>query len=106
MVEVYASWCGHCKDFVPKYNEIGQKLFDNSPRYFVAKIDGSKYPEIRKRYEVSGFPHFIFFKRGKAFEYSGDRNVRSIVEFIKKNGPETVQKLDCGMLIEQKRRQN
>lgn len=59
-----------------------------------------------KRYEVSGFPHFIFFKRGKAFEYSGDRNVRSIVEFIKKNGPETVQKLDCGMLIEQKRRQN
>jgi len=24
MVEVYASWCGHCKDFIPKYNEIGQ----------------------------------------------------------------------------------
>lgn len=24
MVEIYAPWCGHCKDFVDKYNEVGQ----------------------------------------------------------------------------------
>jgi len=69
MVEVYAPWCGHCKDFVEKYNEVGQRLFDSSPRYFVAKIDGSKYPEIGKRYEIKGFPALIFFKRGKPVHY-------------------------------------
>jgi thiol-disulfide isomerase/thioredoxin len=66
MVEIYAPSCGHCKDFKDKYDEIGQKLFDNSPRYFAAKIDGHKYKEIYNRFNPPGYPHFVFFKRGRA----------------------------------------
>jgi protein disulfide-isomerase len=104
MVEIYAPWCGHCKDFAEKWQEIGQRLFDSSPRYFVAKIDGYKFNEIFRRYDSPGYPHLIFFKRGKAMVYEGKREIRPIVDFVKKHGPDTVQYLDCGQLIEQKRR--
>jgi thiol-disulfide isomerase/thioredoxin len=49
-VNIYAPWCGHCKDFASKYDEIGQALFDNSPRYFAAKLDGHAYKEIFQRF--------------------------------------------------------
>jgi protein disulfide-isomerase-like protein len=96
MVEIYAPWCGHCKAFIDKYNDVGQQLFDSAPRYFVAKIDGHKYPEIAKRYEINGYPALIFFKRGKPVTYDGEMKAKLIVDYVKKHGPENVQLLDCG----------
>ena len=100
MVQFYAPWCGHCKDWKKDYDEIGQILFDSSPRYFAAKIDGYKYKEIYKRYDLEGYPSHVFFKRGKPIKFEGKREIRPVVDFIKKFAPDTVQKLECGQLIE------
>jgi len=105
LVEIYAPWCGHCKDFKDAYDEVGQQLFDSSPRYFVAKLDGHKYKEIYKRFDAPGYPYFVFYKKGKAQPYDGKRKTKAMVEFVKKHGPDTVQRLNCGQLIEQKRRE-
>jgi thiol-disulfide isomerase/thioredoxin len=106
MVNIYAPWCNHCQDFAPIYDEAGQRLFDSVPRYFLAKIDGSKYPELKNRFEIPGYPTLFHFKRGRPHKYDGQMTVKGIVDYIKKHSPETVQKLGCGQLAEQKRREN
>lgn len=73
-------------------------LFDSIPRYFLAKINGDMYSEIRTRFEVKSYPTLIFFKRGSPTEFTGTRSTRGIVDYIRKNGPDTVQKLGCGQL--------
>jgi len=35
IVTFYASWCGHCKTFVPKFEEAAEKLKSNPNIEFV-----------------------------------------------------------------------
>lgn len=65
-------------------------LYDGNPRYFLAKIDGSKYPEIRERFEVPGFPTLIFFKKGVPQPFDQDRTARSVAKFVRREGPDKV----------------
>lgn len=95
MVEFYAPWCGHCQEFDPIYQEAAQTLYDGNPRYFLAKIDGSRYPEIKERYEVPGFPTLIFFKGGAPVPYPGERRARALAKWVRKEGPDRVAAVTC-----------
>jgi len=70
-------------------------LYDGNPRYFLAKIDGSRYPEIKERYEVPGFPTLLFFKAGAPMAYTGERRARAIAKWVRKEGPDRVAAVSC-----------
>ena len=50
LLEVYASWCGHCQAFEPEYEKLGEKVvqegFENI--LTIAKMDGTAngHPQI------------------------------------------------------------
>jgi hypothetical protein len=37
---------------------------------------------LKDRFTITGYPSFIFFREGKMIEYSGGRDVESIIKFI------------------------
>jgi protein disulfide-isomerase A1 len=41
LLEVYAPWCGHCRDMEHEYNHLAELLRD-IPSIVIAKIDGTK----------------------------------------------------------------
>ncbi|XP_019731099.1 protein disulfide-isomerase A4 isoform X1 [Hippocampus comes] len=79
LIEFYAPWCGHCKQFAPEYEMIAQTLKENDPPIPVAKVDATEAKDLGSRFEVSGYPTIKILKRGQPVDYDGDRTQKAIV---------------------------
>ena len=86
LVEFYAPWCGHCKALAPKYEELGALYQDYADKVVVAKVDATAndVPD-----EIQGFPTIRLFPKGakeQPVDYSGDRTVKDLADFIRDSG--------------------
>ncbi|KAJ8376556.1 hypothetical protein SKAU_G00071360 [Synaphobranchus kaupii] len=83
LVEFYAPWCGHCKQFAPVYENIAETLKDNDPPIPVAKVDATKSSALGSRFDVSGYPTIKIIKKGEPLDYDGSRTEEAIVSRVK-----------------------
>ncbi|CAD5214912.1 unnamed protein product [Bursaphelenchus okinawaensis] len=86
LVEFYAPWCGHCKKFEPKYNEIARKL-KNDKALVLAKFDATAN-DPHEDFKVEGFPTIYFAPGGlksKPIKYTGNRDEKDLLSFMKKH---------------------
>merc|ERR1711912_109520 len=58
LVEFYANWCGHCKQFAPAYEKVAKNL-NNIIK--VAAVDADKAGEVVQQNGVQGFPTVKLF---------------------------------------------
>ncbi|XP_029445335.1 protein disulfide-isomerase A4 [Rhinatrema bivittatum] len=83
LLEFYAPWCEHCKQFAPEYENIAKTLKENDPPIPVAKIDAVTAPDLVRRFDVSGYPTIKILKKGQAIDYDGLRSEEGIVEKVR-----------------------
>ena len=84
MVEFYAPWCGHCMQLKPTYKKLAAE-FDDVATVKVAAMDATAH-DPPKDFEVQGYPTIYFVpKGGKPVSYDGERDLDSMVEYIKGN---------------------
>lgn len=55
--------CGHCKQFTPVYEEIGD-AFANVGDVVIAKVDADGERDLGSRFGITGFPTLKFFPKG------------------------------------------
>ncbi|CAI5776210.1 protein disulfide-isomerase A4 [Podarcis lilfordi] len=92
LLEFYAPWCGHCKQFAPEYEKIAQALKENDPPIPVAKIDATAASTVSGRFDVSGYPTIKILKKGQPVDYEGSRTEAGIVDYmIEQAGPPSKQ---------------
>merc|ERR1712154_41275 len=81
LVEFYAPWCGHCKQLVPIWDELGEKYKDHET-IVIAKMDSiaNEVEEVK----VQGFPTIKLFKKGtnEIVDYNGDRTEEGFSKFL------------------------
>jgi protein disulfide-isomerase A1 len=95
LLEVYAPWCGHCKNLAPIYKEAAAAL-KSVETLVVANMDGTANEFFFEGIEVKGYPTLAFFpasldgskKAGKYYDgASGD--AASIAAWLSKNAAHT-----------------
>ena len=82
IVEFYAPWCGHCKNLEPIWEQLGEHYASSG--VLVAKLDSTT--NDNPAVVVSGYPTIYLFVPGWApIEYSGARDLESLINFIDQN---------------------
>lgn len=61
VVDVYATWCGPCRQMMPIFEELSKEL---SSQYKFTKLNIDEDREIAIQYSVSSIPTLLFFKKG------------------------------------------
>lgn len=64
VVDFYASWCGPCMLFKPKFARLSEEY--PHVQFFVC--DGEKAPESRKTVEIPSLPYFGIYRKGELID--------------------------------------
>jgi len=82
IIDVYATWCVHCKQLEPTWKELAREL---KSEVYVGKIDGEKERALANRLSANkGFPTIILLHQNKMRVYSGERSVEKLTHFCRK----------------------
>ncbi len=83
---VYAKWCGHCKQFMPIYQKVGEKLAERTD-IIVAMIDGDANDIVHPKIEIQGFPTLYYF--------TGSKKNKHVTEYLEADDDADAFSLDA-----------
>eukprot|EP01135_Chromosphaera_perkinsii_P008436 Nk52_evm4s1360 gene=Nk52_evmTU4s1360 len=79
-VLLYADGCPHSRKLLPVMEELAFVL---RGQMSVAVVDISVNVGIKQRFSVQEYPLLLFFHHGKYVTYTGERNIRGLLQFAK-----------------------
>ena len=80
--------CGHCIDFIPRWNKITSQYKDN---IIIVNIELDAMNKLLDYYKVQAFPSIILYKNGKKFKECNMRDDKSLHNFIQENVLEAIK---------------
>lgn len=83
----YAPWCGHCKNVLPTWKELEQKMDGKHCR--VVSVNSEENPDLLEAHGIKGFPTFKWLPYGMNHpadgeEYNGGRSMENFIEYMQK----------------------
>ncbi|KAJ9520209.1 hypothetical protein QJQ45_030153 [Haematococcus lacustris] len=84
-VNLFAPWCGHCRQLAPTWDEFPRYLASfkqELPDAHVGKVDGTQSLVLVSRFRVEGYPSLYLLKGGRAWLYQGPRTLKAMKDFM------------------------
>jgi len=76
-----APWCGHCKKLAPTLDKMASYL---AGKLAIGKIDCTVEKELCAEQQVRGYPTLKVYRDGDIFDYPGQRDADSMIDFAEK----------------------
>ena len=90
----HADWCGHCKRFLPVFNEAS-KYSIISKTWKLLKIPCSKYPPLCDAFSIEGYPTIKIYKDSQEMKgISPPRDIENFLEFLIKISTDPIIRMD------------
>lgn len=81
LVEIFAPWCGHCRQFTPVFKAVSE----NHPDIIFGMINTDEQPDLTKQLGVRGVPTVMGFINGiRVHSNSGMMSAHQLGEFLDK----------------------
>lgn len=79
-----SSWCGHCKNLAPTYEQLGDAYNHAKNDVIIAKVDADAHRDLGTRFGVKGFPTLKWFPKGSTEpeDYNSGRDLKDFTTFI------------------------
>lgn len=91
IVAFYATWCGHCRNMAPEYQNVARKL---EGIVKVGAVDTDQEPELTSQYNIESFPTIMIFGDDKNApgKYDGPKTEEAMVRKAKEmaHDPKTI----------------
>ena len=87
---VYAPWCGHSRELLPKLERVARELGDKLP---LAKVDGTEAEALATRLDVKGYPTVFFVRDGRPHAYSEAHEAAPIKQWLQQRANPPVKAL-------------
>ncbi|HID50741.1 MAG TPA: thioredoxin [Anaerolineae bacterium] len=65
VVDVWAEWCGPCRQQAPKFAAAAQRMGDDA---VFLKLDADENQALVKEYKILGIPTMLYFSHGRLVE--------------------------------------
>jgi len=79
IVDFYASWCGPCKRYAPKFEELSEMF-----NFTFVKVDTEEFEFLQQKFEISSLPTTLVLKNGVEQERYEGFNLEDIQKMIEK----------------------
>ena len=91
LIEFFAPWCGHCKNFAPEYEKAARAL---KGIFKIGAVDADKEKELAGKYGIQGFPTVKFFGITKTNiqDYNSARSAQAIINYMFDRAKDIVNK--------------
>ena len=86
LIEMYAPWCGHCKQLEPIYKDLGKSV-KKEKNLVIAKIDATAN-DLPENYDASGFPTIYFApanSKDKPLKFEGERTLEGFTKYLEEH---------------------
>ena len=84
---MFAPWCGHSKKAKPEWDKLVKEhdgKYNGTVSLVLANSEDEKSKALFKKYDVRGFPTFIYVKNEKeSAKHSGKRTAKALEKFMK-----------------------
>lgn len=82
LVDVYADWCGPCRQLAPTIDELADQYKDQKK---IGKLNVDESPELTAEYEINSVPTLLLFEEGRVVaRLRGNQSKSRILEFLEK----------------------
>ena len=85
-IEMYAPWCGHCKNLEPIYKTLAKDL-KNEKNLVIAKLDATAN-DVPENYGAQGFPTIYFApanEKEEPLKYEGGRTLDEMKKYLEEH---------------------
>lgn len=88
LVEFYAPWCGHCREFEPEFHKTAELLKENGLPVKLAKVNAEEEKSLATENDVRSYPTLKLYTNGFPIDYHGTKTADDIVNWLQtKTGP-------------------